>query len=138
MADDTAQRDRINPTDRPGAEAEIDVFAAVEVVFVKSAELLPQCAPDDHAGTGDGGYGAYRVQPPHERWRNRTDMKRLAGNSDNEARVVDRAGAGIELDITDQSGAVAQRRVRGEHRLEPAGQEDQIVVEQREKLASRD
>src|SRR5688572_2501230 len=108
MPDNTAQRDRVDATHCPRAEAEIDVFAAVDIAFIESAELLPQPALDDHARAGDGGHGAHGLEPPHEgRW-NRTDMKRLSGNSNDQARVVDGTGAGVELDIADCSGAIPQ------------------------------
>ena len=59
-------------------------------------------------------------------------MNRFALSIDDDAGMIDGSGAGIELDIADETGAFPQGAARPKHRLEPAGKEDQIVVEQDE------
>ena len=55
---------------------------------------------------------------------------------DRDAGVVEGAGGGVELEIADEAGAVAIGAVGGEHGLKPAWSEDEIVVEQGEKLTA--
>ena len=44
--------------------------------------------------------------------------------------MVHLARAGVDLHVADQSGAVAEATVDGEHGFQPARGEDQVVVEQ--------
>lgn len=55
---------------------------------------------------------------------------------DGDAGVIEGAGFGVELEVADETGAEAVSAVGGEHRLQPLGREDEIVVEQGEKLAA--
>ena len=57
---------------------------------------------------------------------------------DDDAGVVDDAGAGIELDVADEAGAVGEGAVGAEEGFEPVGEEDEIVVEEGEEVATGD
>src|SRR5947209_9494847 len=46
---DAAQGDRIDPARGAGAQAEVDVFAAIDVALIETAEPLPEAALDQHA-----------------------------------------------------------------------------------------
>lgn len=65
-------------------------------------------------------------------------MLGLALEVDRDAGVVEGAGGGVELEIADEAGAVAVGAVGGEHGLKPAWSENQVVVEQGEKLTAGD
>ena len=51
--------------------------------------------------------------------------------------VIHGTGGDGPLNIADQPGAGAEPPVRGEHGLEPAGREHEVVVEQGEDFAAR-
>lgn len=61
-------------------------------------------------------------------------MDGFALGIDDDAGVIDFAGAGVELDIADEPGTVGERTVGGEQGLEPAGKEDEVVVEEGQEL----
>ena len=65
-------------------------------------------------------------------------MLGLALEVDRDAGVIEGAGGGVELEIADEAGAVAVGAVGGEHGLKPAWSENQVVVEQGEKLTAGD
>ena len=91
MPDRTAQRDGIDAAVCPGPKAEIDVLAAVDIGFVEPAELLPECARDQHAGARHGGNGAHRAQPSSNEIGPPTDMYGFAGDANHQPRVIDEA-----------------------------------------------
>ena len=64
-------------------------------------------------------------------------MDGVAAVAEHDAGVVDGAGGGVELDVADDPGAGLEGE-GGEQGLEPAGFEDQVVVEQGEEFALGD
>ena len=55
---------------------------------------------------------------------------------DDDAGVVDGTGAGVELNVTDEPGAVGEGAVGAEHGFEPPREENEIVVEEGEHVAA--
>ncbi len=136
VADDAGERDGVGAAEGAGSETEVDVFTAVDVALVEAAELLPQCAFDQHAGTGEGGDGADGGKETREARGERAVVDGFALLIDDDAGVVDGARAGVELKVADEAGAVGERAVGAEHGFEPAREENEIVVEEGEHVAA--
>lgn len=136
VADDAAKGDCVGATDRAGAETEIDVLTAIDVALVEATELLPQRAFDEHAGTGEGGDGADRGKETRATRGERAVVDGFALLIDDDAGVVDGTGAGVELNVADEPGAVGERAVGPEHGFEPPREENEIVVEEGEHVAA--
>lgn len=140
VPDDATEGDEIDAAGIGGAEAEIDVFAAVDVGGVEAAEFFPKIATHGDAGAGHRHDAAVR-----EGKRRKTRGERrgaavlgLALEVDKNAGVIEGAAGGVNLEIADKPGARAVGAVGGEERLKPAGGEDEIVVEEDEELAAGD
>jgi len=129
VAHDAAQRDGVDLTGGARAEAEIDVLAAVDVGFVEAAEFFPERAFEHHARTGHGGHATHGLEDLREPRRRRAVVLGFAGAVDDDAGVIDRASAEIALDVADEPGERAERAVRRQHAVEPAREEDEVVVE---------
>lgn len=136
VADDAAEGDGVGAAEGAGAKTEVDVFAAVEVALVEAAELLPEGALDEDACAGEGGDGTDGGAEAGKERGQGAVMDGLALLVNNDAGVVDDAGASVELDVADEAGAVGQRTMGTEHGLQPMGQEDQVVIEESEKFAA--
>ena len=119
MPHDAAQGDGIDASELARPEAQIDVFAAIHVGFIEAAELLPQGALYEHAGSGDSRHGADGMQPPRNQIRQRAIVHRLPGYADDEPGMINCAGSGVALNISDETRPGAEARVGGEHRFEP-------------------
>lgn len=131
VMDDAAEGDGVDEAGGGGFEAEVEVFAAVDEAFVEAAEAEPQIVGDEEAGAGDGGDFFQTA----EEWRGCAVLFGFAAFGDEEAGVVNLAGADGALDVTDDACVWAERGVDGEHGLEPARGEDEIVVEENEEVA---
>ena len=136
VADDAGERDGVGAAEGAGAEAEINVFAAVDVAFVEAAEVLPQGAFDEDAGASKGGDGADGGKETREARGERAVVDGFALLINDDAGVVDRARAGVDLKVADEAGAVGERAVGAEHGFEPAREEDEVVIEEGEKVAA--
>ena len=140
VAHAAAERHEVAVARGGSPEAEIDVFAAVDVRRVKPAEFFPECAPQHDARAGDGNDAAVtRLEewPTRAAWQ-KTDVLRFAFEVNADAGVIDEARGGVDLDVAYETRARAVSAVRGEHRLKPLGCEDQVVVEQGQKFAPRE
>jgi hypothetical protein len=140
VAHEAAESDEVDVAAVGGAEAEIDVFAAVDERGVEAAEFFPECATDDDTGAGHRWNTAVTEGKGREAMGEAegAGVLGLAFEVDEYAGVIEGAGGGVDLEIADQSGAFAVSAVGGEHGLEPAGREDQVVVEEGEKFAAGD
>ena len=136
VADDAGERDGVGAAEGAGAEAEINVFAAVDVAFVEAAEVLPQGAFDEDAGASKGGDGADGGKETREARGERAVVDGFALLINDDAGVVDRARAGVDLKVADEAGAVGERAVGAEHGFEPAREENEIVIEEGEHVAA--
>ena len=138
VADDAGEGDGVEAAEGAGAKAEVDVFAAVDVALVEAAEVLPEGAFDEHAGAGDGGDGPHGGAEAGKGRGQGAIVDGFALGADDDPGVIDDAGAGVELDVADQAGAVGERAVGAEQGLEPLREENQVVVEEREEVAAGD
>ena len=133
-----AQRDGVDPAGCPRAQAEIDVLAAVHIALVETGQLVPEGAGDEHARARDSLHPGHRREEARGGQRHLADMLRLASVVEKNPRVIDGPGAGVALHIAHEAGARAEGAMGREHRLKPPAGEYEIVVEQGEKLTSRD
>lgn len=135
---DAAEGDDVDVTGSGGAEAEVDVFAAVNECGVEAAQFLPKGTANEDARAGDR-HGASVKEGERREARGERQGAEVFGFAlgvDGDAGVIEGAGGGVELEVADETGAWAVGAVGGEHRLKPVGREDEIVVEQGEKLAA--
>lgn len=136
VADDATKGDGVGAAEGAGPETEVDVFTAVDVALVEAAELLPQRAFDEHAGPGEGGDGADGGKETRATRGEGAVVDGFALLIDDDAGVVDSTGAGVELNVADEAGAVGERAVGAEHGFEPAREENEIVIEEGEHVAA--
>jgi hypothetical protein len=114
-----------------GAEAKIDVFAAIDVGGVEAAQFFPECASQHDAGAGNGDYAAVawrEERPARAAWQG-ANVLRFTFEVDAYASVIDYVGGGVYLDVAHETGPRAVGAVSGEDGFKPSWCEDQVVVE---------
>lgn len=134
MKNDAAEGDGVDAAGGAGAEAEVDVFAAVVKAFVEAAEVVPERTGNERAGAGDGGDAAGAEKEAEPARREPGAVLGFGFEVDDDAGVVDGAGGHGALDVADHAGARAEPAVEREHGLEPAAGEDEVAVEEDEEF----
>ena len=97
VAHAAAERHEIDVAGGSGAEAQIDVFAAVDVRGVETAQFFPERAPEHNAGASDSDHPAVarREERPARAVRQRRNVLGFAFEVDFDAGVIDDAGGGV-------------------------------------------
>ena len=139
MAHDAAQGDGVDAALEGAAEGEVHVLAAVAVSGIETTDTREKMPVNEQAGAGDG-----RGAPPRK-GRGQVGSEGedavvlgLALEVDDDAGVVDGAGGEGALHVADHAGARAEATGEDEHRLKPAREQREVVVEEGEIFAARE
>ncbi len=109
-------------------EAQVDILAAIPELRIETACRLENRPAEHHAGGGDAGY-FHHLRPG----RAGSHVSDFALRSDHQARMVQCAVVDPQLQIAD--GAKPEVLLKpGEHRFQPSGQQDEIIVEENQEL----